>query len=458
MTKKNTKPAPDRQKHVADKGQTAQKPAQAQKQAAEKPAEPVERNVGSTPDRIRSRLVRYLFNRRVIDQPGVTLAAIASAAGTTSNGKNVTSTQVMRWLREMKLDRTSRKQDILPMPADERGMWLTSHLTFDQIMRLYEWAKEERFDQAIVSPDAKRGYRLTKPRPKRHATQTAAQRAQAAQDAKKAVAAVLNSDEPTVESTESAESTTKPATLTDRIRDWMADGSWSLEQATMLAENILASERLKDVGASDQMSQAVFKQMTADSAFNVEQWAFDTLLDAMPKGEREQFYQLAEHRPVTSDKIAKNVATLFSGWNRHKHNISLHHGTADQAMSVPDQLAEALSHDELSRLAWHVLQHAENPDAKQAGDLGDTKLSRAYDQLLTMPTQARLNWAFAYLYAGLSAEGHDAFDACLKDRDAFSAQKPAQAAALALYDAVADLDIDAVKRLKRQSQGDQHAL
>lgn len=85
-------------------------------------------------------------------------------------------------------------------------------------------------------------------------------------------------------------------------------------------------------------------------------------------------------------------------------------------------------------------------------------MNQGYDRLLTMPTQARLNWAFARLYAELSADGHDAFDACLKDRKSFSAQKPAQVAASTLYDTVADLDIDAVKRLRRQSQGDQDAL
>ena len=453
-TKAKAEPTKDETKATKPAKSAVQKNVQGDVQAPAQTHE-VERNVGSTSDRIRDRLVRYLFNKSVIDQPAVTMAAIASAAGPTSNGKRVTSTQVMRWLREMKLDRASRKKDVLPMPADERGKWLTSHLTFDQIMGLYEWAKEERFDQAIASPDAKRGYRLTKPRPKRKAKQTATQRAQAAKEAKQAVAAVLNDDEP---ESVPAEQPKEPATLADRIRDWLADGSWSLEQAEMLAENIMANERLKNVVAGDPMSQAVFKQMTADPEFNAEQWAFDMLLDAMPKGERTQFYQLAEHRPVTSDKITKGVGVLFSGWNRHKHSITLHHGTADQAMSVPDQLAQELSRDELNQLAWHVLEHAKTPNDKQAGDLGDAHLNQGYDRLLTMPTKARLNWAFAHLYAELSADGHDAFDACLKDRESFSAQKPAQVAASTLYDTVADLDIDAVKRLRRQSQGDQDAL
>ena len=139
-TKAKAEPTKDETKATKPAKSAVQKNVQGDVQAPAQTHE-VERNVGSTSDRIRDRLVRYLFNKSVIDQPAVTMAAIASAAGPTSNGKRVTSTQVMRWLREMKLDRASRKKDVLPMPADERGKWLTSHLTFDQIMGLYEWAK-----------------------------------------------------------------------------------------------------------------------------------------------------------------------------------------------------------------------------------------------------------------------------------------------------------------------------
>ncbi len=412
-------------------------------------------NVGPTKERIQTRLVDYLFNPDTLAKPRVTLSEIARAAKITSNGKHTTATQVSRWLEAMHLDKTSRKKNIKPMEPEAVGQWLTAHLTFDQVMNLYEWAKENRPDQMPVPEDSARGYKPNTKRKHKKAHQTKAERQKAVDDAKAAVEAIVNGQSESKNMAESAKQVDDlQAGLNDKIHAWLADGSWSMTQAKALANDILNAASLSDVAPQDAMSKAVFDQMQADDDFNPYQWAFDTAVSALTQTAQKQLMQLINHEPV-SGSLKKGTGQLFANLMKHQDQIAIKDGkgdaqndepkadaksktkakskgkpkpksktktdeqSTDQTMTLTDTLAQLkadhYTNDELGELAWQVLSDWHTAgEAFRLLDHGERQ-NQAIDLMLKVKRPERFEWAFEFLYHTLDETGKDAFLKTIND-------------------------------------------
>lgn len=125
---------------------------------------------GTILERVRRGLPRYLFNRRVLSLPQVTVAEIASVAGTSHGhiddqgryikGKPVSRLQVYRWLSAMHLDKKSEKAGLVEPTSYAIGQWCTKELPYEVAYRLYRWSLKRRFD---LQGPSKQGYRKASP-------------------------------------------------------------------------------------------------------------------------------------------------------------------------------------------------------------------------------------------------------------------------------------------------------